>query len=138
MLIREHNNKIVRCADDMAPIFRAVLDTLDALDREKEHFYNICLDAKNKIKLIDCVSIGSLTASIVHPRECFRRAIIEGAASIILGHNHPSGDPTPSKEDIELTRRLQDAGELLGIKVLDHIVIGKDSHVSLAEMGYLK
>lgn len=138
MLIREHNNKVVTCSEDIAPIFRVILDTLDAVDREKEHFYNICLDAKNKIKLIDCVSVGSLTASIVHPRECFRRAIIEGAAGIILGHNHPSGDPHPSKEDIEITARLKEAGNILGIKVLDHIIIGDKHHVSLSEMGYLK
>lgn len=137
MLIKEHNHKVVRCSEDIAPIFRAILDTLDDLDREKEHFYTICLDSKNKIKLIDCVSIGSLTASIVHPRETFRRAIIEGAASIILGHNHPSGDPTPSREDIELIKRLQAAGDILAIKVLDHIIVGKDSHISLEEMGYL-
>lgn len=138
MLIREHNGKIVRCSEGIAPIFRAILNTLDELDREKEHFYTICLDAKNKIKLVDLVSVGSLSASIVHPRETFRRAIIEGAASIILGHNHPSGDPTPSKEDIALTQRLQQAGEILAVKVLDHIIIGGDNHVSLAEMGYLK
>ncbi len=123
-----------RCSED---VFRHYHPTMR--DKKKEIFMAILLDAKNKvIKEVEKISEGSLTASIVHPRELFNPAIKESAAAMILIHNHPSGDPTPSREDIELTKRLRDAGELLGIKVLDHIIIGDGSHVSLAEMGYMK
>lgn len=122
-----------RCSED---VYRHYHSTMR--DIKKESFLAILLDSKNKvIKEVD-ISTGSLTASIVHPRELFNPAIKESAAAMILIHNHPSGDPTPSREDIELTKRLRDAGELLGIKVLDHIVIGDGHHVSLAEMGYMK
>ncbi|MBI4745671.1 MAG: DNA repair protein RadC [Deltaproteobacteria bacterium] len=122
-----------RCSED---VFRHYHSTMR--DVKKESFLAILLDSKNKvIREID-ISTGSLTASIVHPRELFNPAIKESAAAMILIHNHPSGDPTPSREDIELTKRLREAGELLGIKVLDHIVIGDGHHVSLAEMGYMK
>lgn len=122
-----------RCSED---VFRHYHSTMR--DKKKESFLAILLDSKNKvIKEVD-ISTGSLTASIVHPRELFNPAIKEFAAAMILIHNHPSGDPTPSREDIELTKRLRDAGELLGIKILDHIIIGDGSHISLAEMGYMK
>ena len=124
---------IFRCSED---IYRHYHSTMRG--SKKESFLAILLDSKNKvIKEID-ISTGSLTASIVHPRELFNPAIKESAAAMILIHNHPSGDPTPSREDIELTKRLKDAGELLGIKILDHIIIGDGSHVSLAELGYMK
>lgn len=122
-----------RCSED---VFRHYHSTIR--DRKKEDFLAILLDAKNRvIKEVD-ISSGTLTSSQVHPRELFNPAIRESAASMILIHNHPSGDPTPSREDIELTKRLREAGELLGIKVLDHVIIGDGHHVSLAEMGYMK
>ena len=86
---------------------------------------------------IEETSRGSLTTTILHPREVFKSAILANAASIILVHNHPSGDPTPSREDIEITKRLQRAGHLLGIKVLDHIVIGREKYVSMKDDGYI-
>src|SRR5215467_94599 len=95
---------------------------LEGVDRE--HFVILLLDQKNQVIGIHTVSIGSLTASIVHPRECFKPAILSNAASIICGHNHPSGDCQPSREDRALTQRLVEAGKLLGISVLDHIIIG--------------
>ncbi len=82
------------------------------------------------------VSTGSLNQSIVHPRELFKTALLSSAAAVILIHNHPTGDPTPSTEDIELTRRLKEAGEMIGIRVLDHIVVG-DSYYSFAERGHI-
>jgi DNA repair protein RadC len=82
------------------------------------------------------ISEGSLTASIVHPREVFSAVVRESAAGVIFLHNHPSGDPTPSREDINITRRLKDGGDLLGIRVLDHIIIGHDSFASLADSGH--
>lgn len=122
-----------RCSED---VFRYYHSSLR--DSKKESFLAILLDSKNKVIREVDISTGSLTASIVHPRELFNPAIKESAAAMLLIHNHPSGDPTPSREDIELTKRLRDAGELLGIKVLDHIIIGDGHHVSLAEMGYMR
>ena len=105
---------------------------------DREHFVVLLLDRKNKIIGINTVSIGSLTASIVHPREVFKPAILANAAAVVLGHNHPSGVPTPSQEDRALTTRLVKAGKLLGIQVLDHIVIGDDSrYYSFADEGAL-
>ena len=93
-------------------------------DETKEFFLALHLDSKNRLLCLDHVSVGSLNASVVHPREVFKSCLLSSAAAVILLHNHPSGDPTPSREDLELTGRLKEAGELLGIKVLDHVVIG--------------
>jgi DNA repair protein RadC len=104
---------------------------------DREHFYAVLLSTKNHVLGIELVSVGSLSASIVHPREVFKRAIVASAAAIIVAHNHPSGDVTPSPEDAEFTRRLARAGELLGIRLLDHIVVGESSYASLRELGHL-
>jgi DNA repair protein RadC len=101
-----------------------------------ELFYAVLLDNKLR-KIRDAlVSKGSLTSSIVHPRDVFAQVIRYSAAAVVFVHNHPSGDPTPSKEDIEITRRLRDVGELIGVRVLDHIVIGKGRYVSFVDDGY--
>lgn len=100
---------------------------------QKEHFKIAILDTKNQIISIERISIGNLNASIVHPREVFNIAIRRSANAIILVHNHPSGDPTPSKEDINITNRLIEAGSIIGIKVLDHIIIGDNRYVSFKE-----
>lgn len=99
----------------------------------KEHFKIAILDTKNQILSIETISIGTLNASIVHPRDVFKIAIKRNANSIILIHNHPSGDPSPSNEDISITNRLIDAGNLIGIKVLDHIIIGDNKYISFKE-----
>ena len=103
----------------------------------REHFYAVHLDNKHR-KLRDVlVSLGSLTASIVHPRDVFHQIVrCPGVAAVVFVHNHPSGDPTPSKEDIEITRRLREVGEIMGVRVLDHIVIGKGRYVSFVDDGY--
>jgi DNA repair protein RadC len=102
----------------------------------REHFYAVLLDNKHrKIKDVP-VSQGSLTASIVHPRDVFAPVVREAAAAVIFVHNHPSGDPTPSKEDIDITRRLREVGELMGVRVLDHIVVGQGRYVSFVDDGY--
>ncbi|MCL2760380.1 MAG: DNA repair protein RadC [Desulfuromonadales bacterium] len=110
-------------------------------DRKKEHFIVLLLDAKNRIMKEVQVSEGSLSESIVHPREVFNPAIRESALAIILIHNHPSGDPSPSNEDKKITIRLKEAGTILGIKVLDHIIIGdggsKPGYFSFVEGGLL-
>lgn len=104
----------------------------------KEVFHCAMLDAKNRI-IRDCrISEGTLTNSLIHPREAFREAIKESAASVIFIHNHPSGDPAPSKEDIIITEKLVSAGNIVGIKVLDHIIIGDNQFTSMMEKGYIK
>ncbi|HKZ18272.1 MAG TPA: DNA repair protein RadC [Geobacteraceae bacterium] len=106
-------------------------------DRRKEYFMALLLDGKNRIMKEVRISEGSLNQSIVHPREVFNPAVRESAAAVILVHNHPSGDPAPSREDMEITRRLKEAGELMGVRVLDHIIIGDGSFVSFTAKGML-
>ncbi len=99
--------------------------------KKKEHFLVLSLDTRNHLITTQTVSIGSLDSSIVHPREVFKEAISSSAASVIFIHNHPSGDPTPSEDDIKLTRRLVEAGDLIGIEVLDHIIVCDKDHISM-------
>ncbi|MGD0355078.1 MAG: DNA repair protein RadC [Dehalococcoidia bacterium] len=99
--------------------------------KKKEHFYLLCLDTRNRVTNVDQISIGNLDSSIVHPREVFKTAISCLAASVIFVHNHPSGDLEPSSEDINLTKRLTEAGELVGIPVLDHIIVCDKDFTSL-------
>ena len=106
-------------------------------DVRREYFMALLLDGKNRIIKRVQISEGSLNQSIVHPREVFNVAVRESAAAMILLHNHPTGDPTPSPEDLEVTRRLREAGDLMGIKVLDHIIIGEGAFYSLAEKGHM-
>jgi DNA repair protein RadC len=99
--------------------------------KKREHFLTLLLDTRNRLIRVATVSMGSLDSSIVHPREVFKEAISASAASVIFVHNHPSGDPEPSEDDLELTRRLVEAGKLLGILVLDHVILGDGTFVSL-------
>lgn len=123
---------VVNSPQDVA---RIVMEEMRFLDRE--HFRVISLSTKNHVLGISPISIGSLNSSLVHPRECFKEAIRRNSNAIILLHNHPSGDPTPSKEDIEVTRRLADGGKILGIEVLDHVIIGDNRFISLKERGII-
>jgi DNA repair protein RadC len=117
-----------------ADVFNHYREHLSGL--KKEEFHVLLLDAKNR-KIRDVrVSEGSLTSSLVHPREVFNPVIRESAAAVILVHNHPSGDPSPSQEDLHITRRLREIGEVMGVRVLDHIVIGKGKYVSFVDDGY--
>ena len=120
------------CAEDVYRHYRPCLGPL-----RKERFLALLLDARNRVLKEICISEGSLTASIVHPREVFAPVVRESAAAVLLVHNHPSGDPTPSPEDRELTRRLAEAGRIMGVKVLDHVVIGREVYVSLAAEGLI-
>ncbi len=114
----------------------AYLDTLDIASADREVFVVLHLDTRNRVVAHETTSIGSQNASLVHPREVFKAAILKGATSIILAHNHPSGDPAPSKEDIDLTHRLAEAGGLMGIQVLDHVVVAPPGEsVSMKELG---
>ncbi len=105
----------------------------DIKDRRKEYFVALFLNARNQVICRENVSVGSLNASLVHPREVFVPAVGSSAASVILAHNHPSGDVTPSREDIELTRRMVQAGEIMGIEVLDHLIVGSERFLSMKE-----
>lgn len=106
-------------------------------DKDREYFIVASLDTKNQPVSINICHIGSLNASIVHPREVMKSAILSNAASIIVGHNHPSGQPEPSKEDIDVTKRLVEAGKIIGIDVIDHIIVGDETYTSLKEKGYI-
>ncbi|MEH7886787.1 DNA repair protein RadC [Bacillus sp. JJ1609] len=103
----------------------------------QEHFVCLYLNTKNQVIHRQTIFIGSLNASIVHPREVFKEAVRRSAASVICVHNHPSGDPTPSREDIEVTKRLTESGKIVGIELLDHLIIGENKYVSLKEKGYV-
>lgn len=109
----------------------------DMTSLKQEHFVVLFLNVKNQILHKQTIFIGSLNASIVHPREIFREAVKRSAASIICAHNHPSGNPTPSTEDIDVTKRLYEAGLLMGIELLDHVIIGDHQFISLKEKGYM-
>jgi len=102
---------------------------------KKEAFFGVYLNTKNMVIKEETISIGSLSANIVHPREVFKSAVELSAAGVILVHNHPSGDPSPSEEDVKLTKKVAEAGEVMGIKVLDHVIIGDKKFVSLKEQG---
>jgi DNA repair protein RadC len=119
-------------------VLSKVLNSENEVDHMKEHFWVIGLSTRNAIQYIDLVSLGTLNASLVHPREVFRFSILKAVSSIILSHNHPSGDSEPSEEDLRITKRLVEAGKIIGIEVLDHIVIGsRDSFCSFKERGII-
>jgi len=118
-------------------VYEAAKQLLALHEEPEEHFCILCLNTKNKIVGVHTISIGSLNAAIVHPREVFKAAMLNNASSIICLHNHPSGDPGPSRDDIETTHRLVNAGNILGIDVLDHIIIGDGRYISLKEQGMM-
>ena len=136
-VVREPGEPSPRILSDPAAVAHLAEDFLAAADDDKEHFWVIFLNAQNHYLMHTEVSAGSQSASIVHPREVLGPAVREGAAHLILVHNHPSGDPSPSKEDIHLTRQLAEGARLLGIRLHDHIVIGNGTlkWVSLAQRG---
>ncbi|HDP69452.1 MAG TPA: JAB domain-containing protein [Actinobacteria bacterium] len=128
------NRKIffISCPNDVANLCMSEMRCF-----EKECFKALFLNTKNRVLKVIEISTGSLSSSIVHPRELFKFAVKCSAASVIVVHNHPSGDPAPSKEDICLTKRLKDAGKILGIDLLDHVIIGDGNYISLKESGFI-
>lgn len=115
-----------------------MIESILHLENESvENFGIIALNTKNGVNGIHVISTGILDQTLVHPREVFKSAILNNASSIILFHNHPSGDPTPSGEDVTITKRIQEAGKILGIQVIDHVIIGEERFSSLKEMGLL-
>ncbi|KSU87140.1 DNA repair protein RadC [Priestia veravalensis] len=135
-LVKENSflypDRNVRSPEDAYKLLKQFLVEVD-----REYFIVVCLDTKNQPTAINVCHIGSLNASIVHPREVLKPAILSNSASIIVAHNHPSNDPTPSREDIEVTKRLVEAGKVVGIELIDHIVICANSYISLKEKGYV-
>ena len=122
----------IRSPEDAAAYLMTDMTSLN-----QEHFVVLFMNVKNEVLHKQTIFIGSLNSAIVHPREIFREAVKRSAASIICAHNHPSGNPTPSPEDIEVTKRLTEAGAVMGIELLDHIIIGDHQFISLKEKGYM-
>jgi DNA repair protein RadC len=120
-------------ASDAAQVFQDLLNLEDKIDQDKEHFYVMHLDSHRRINLVELVAIGTLTSATIHPRETYRRAVSEGSYSIIIAHNHPSGDPTPSEADILITKKLREAGEIVDILMLDHIIFTATRFYSFLE-----
>lgn len=135
-LVREQSlataKKVVVSPTDANLLFQQYIG-----DADREQFVILLLDTRNIVRGINVVTIGNLNSAVVHPREVFKPAILANCAAIIMGHNHPSGDPAPSKEDISLTSRLIQAGELLGIPILDHLILGEDSFISMKDRGFI-
>ena len=130
------NRKDASSPEDVYRICQAILSAEDPVDQDKEHAWVFHIDTRNVISLIELISLGTLDCNLVHPRETYRKAVINGSHRIILAHNHPSGITKPSSEDIEITHRLVRAGKILGIKLIDHIIIG--SHFfSFKEKGMI-
>jgi DNA repair protein RadC len=117
--------------------YNAITTITNVQEEAQEVFGILILNTKNKIVAVHEVSRGALNGSLVHPREVFKPAVLHNAAAIICFHNHPSGDPKPSREDAEITRRLVEAGKILGIEILDHIIVGDEGYTSLKERGVM-
>ena len=130
----EYGSTKIQMPQDIAALAR---DVLEMHEMAEENFIIVCLNTKNKIAGIHTISVGTLNEAIVHPREVFKAALLNNASAILLIHNHPSGDPEPSREDIETTHRLANAGDILGVKVFDHVIIGDNRYKSLKEEGMM-
>ncbi len=139
MLVKERvgSYKLPRKIGSPEDAYRAITEITNAQEEAQEVFGILILNTKNKIVAVLEISRGTLNSSMVHPREVFKSAVLHNAAAIICFHNHPSGDPEPSREDIEITKRLVEAGKILGVEVFDHIVVGDDRYVSLKERGVI-
>lgn len=136
-LVRDPNSPAssraqVVCQDDAARLLRPGLEVLD-----REHFVVMLLDTKHRVIGFNTVAIGTIDSALISPRETFKPALLSNASAIIVAHNHPSGDPTPSPEDIAVTRNIVEAGKILGVEVLDHLIIGEERFVSLKERGLM-
>ncbi|EKD64059.1 MAG: DNA repair protein RadC [uncultured bacterium] len=133
----ELSKRVLEVNDTSSPTISnakdAVAQLTDLRDLKKEHFVVLYLNARNQLVRKETVSIGTLNANLVHPREVFEPAIKHSAANIIVAHNHPSGDSKPSEDDLEITKRLAEAGKIMGIEIADHIIVAKNSHLSFRE-----
>ncbi|MFA5508678.1 MAG: JAB domain-containing protein [Vulcanimicrobiota bacterium] len=137
-MIVSQRKKQIGMPGDIVPVLQSILAAEHETDRDKEHFWVIGLNGANVIQYIELVSLGLINRTLVHPREVFRFAISKAVCSIIVAHNHPSGDPTPSADDLACTRQLVDAGQVVGIRVLDHVIMTVEGHYfSMMEKGVL-
>jgi len=136
--IKGYKKKEITCSNNVAEICSSILRTENEIDQGKEHFWSIGLNTRNKIKYVELVTLGLLNQTIAHPREVFRMAIMEGVASLIVCHNHPSGSIEASPEDKKKTSELEQAGKIIGIILLDHVIIGENGkHYSFSDGGLL-
>jgi DNA repair protein RadC len=138
MEIRIQDHKVA-CTnpEQVAHLFQEILLTENEVDQDKEHFWVMGLNTRHNVKYVELVSLGTLDNSLVEPRETFRMAILKGVKSIIVAHNHPSGIIEPSQEDLALCRRLRQAGHIIGIEVLDHVIVSKGEYYSFANAGLI-
>ncbi len=136
MKIAGFENLEIKNADKVTQIFKAILEAENKVDQDKEHFWTVGLNQRNGIKYIELVTLGTLNASLVHPREVFRMAIFEGIAALIIVHNHPSGNIDPSDDDLTIIQKLKKAGEIIGIKIMDSIIVTiKGNNFSWVDKG---
>jgi DNA repair protein RadC len=135
-LVRETSQpSMINCIKTPRNVYEIAASYLEGADRE--HFVVMMLDTKNQVIGINTVAIGVLSSCPIHPREVFKPAILANAAGVVLVHNHPNSDPSPSQDDLFLTNRLKEAGDVLGITVIDHVILGYANYVSLKEMGQI-
>lgn len=120
--------KLIGCASDAADLVRSLI-----ANHEQEHFYVLAINVRNQLVTHELIALGTLSSVAVHPRDVFRTAIRLNAAGIVIAHNHPSGDPTPSTDDLALTKRLREVGATVGIPVVDHVVVSQSGYRSIAE-----
>ena len=132
--LKDKKNVVAR-PEDVYTVLQALLAAEDAVDRDKEHVWVFQLDTRLRIKVLELVSLGTLNACLVQPREVFTRAVANRCHGILVAHNHPSGETTPSHEDVMITKQLVEAGKILDIPLIDHIVIGDGTYLSLKEQG---
>ncbi|MDP2672071.1 MAG: JAB domain-containing protein [Candidatus Daviesbacteria bacterium] len=137
MIVREKTKEKITKPNEIADIVKSVLQAENEIDRNKEHFWVIGMNAQNQLQYMELVSLGILNNAIVHPREVYRMAIFKGVNQIIVAHNHPSGTTKPSKEDKGITKRLKDAGEIIGIELLDHVIVASEGFYSFTDEGSL-
>lgn len=135
MLIEEFKEQYVKCSESVADICYAILKSESEVDQDKEHLWTIALDTSHKVKYVELSSLGILNQAVSAPREVFRLAIMHGVDSLIVCHNHPSGSLEPSPEDRRFTGQLKRSGEIIGIQLLDHVIIGKEGHFSFSDQG---
>lgn len=133
MLVRDVQVAYSQALRTSAEVYQLLRQEAASWDRE--HFLVLALDGKNRLLGVETISVGTLTASLVHPREVMKGLLLANAAAFIVAHNHPSGDPTPSAEDVAITQRLREVGELLGIRLLDHVIIGDGRYRSFSDEG---
>lgn len=135
MIVRERMQDLLMKPQNVQKVSTELIRSFGEHERDKEHFFSFGLDSRNQIVFVDLVSVGTLNYNLVHPREVFRMAIMKAVASIVVCHNHPSGSLEPSDEDLSLTKRLAQAGKILGIEVLDHVITTDEGYYSFKQKG---